>query len=90
MAKIKAVGKRDGAELEITVDNGVTYINGVKEDIFDAAIYAQYPMAGTYYPEPDSMENALNTLSYHFFDDPPEIETEGSFEDIPYVEGRIY
>lgn len=90
MVKIKAAGKRNGKKLTIEVVDSVTYIDGEEDDIYDVLIHEQFPMGGTYYAEPDSMENILNTLSFHFFDEKPKISTDGEFEEMPYVEGRIY
>lgn len=90
MVKIKAKGTFGGSELEIVVVDGVTFINGRKDDLMDVMIHDQHPIGGTYFAEPDSMTNILNTLAFHFFDDPPKIETEGEFEEIPYEEGVIY
>lgn len=90
MAKIKATGRRNGVLMVIEVIDGETFIDGEQEDVYDFFIHQQHPMGGTYYAEPTSMENILNTLTYHFFDSEPEIETEGSLEEIPYEEGRIY
>lgn len=90
MVKIKAKGFFGGVKLMIEVVDGVTYIDGHKDNLFDTLIHSQYPIGGTYIAEPDSMENILNTLAYYFFDESPEIETSGEFEEIPYQEGVIY
>lgn len=90
MAKIKAKGKRKGVEMIVRVVDGVVYINGLRNDMYDWALHKQHPIGGTYYAEPDSMTNIANTLRYHFFDETPEFKTEGEFEEITYEEGKIY
>lgn len=90
MAKILAKGIRKGVYMTVRIVDGVVYINGMKNDLYDWAIYVQHPIGGTYIAEAHSMENALNTLEYYFFDEKPSIEISGDFEEIPFEDDVIY
>ena len=51
----------------------------------------RYPVAGTFYPEVESLTNALEVLRFHFFDDEPTIQVDGDIgEEIPYEDDMIY
>lgn len=90
-AKIMAYGKRLGVEMDVRVIDGVVYINGVKNDLYDWALEEQHPIEGSFdYVKADSMLNIANTLHFHFFDGPPIFETSGKFERIPYEEEAIF
>ncbi|MHC5268233.1 hypothetical protein ACYSNO_03445 [Enterococcus sp. LJL98] len=86
-AKIIAQGKRFGVEMAVCVVDGVVYINGVKNDLYDWALEEQHPIAGSYdYVKADSMLNIANTLHFHFFDSAPSFVTIGTFELVPAEE----
>lgn len=89
---IEATGIRNGKKTTVKVVNGTILIDGdiILNEIDEMDLMAQHPLAGTYYPEPDSETNILNNLHFHFFDDPPKIKTEGELEEIPYKKDRIY
>lgn len=88
--KIIAQGKRLGVEMDVRVIDGVVYINGVKNELYDWALEEQHPIEGSYhYVKADSMLNIANTLHFHFFDGPPSFATSGEFETIPYEEEAI-
>lgn len=90
MATILAKGNRKGVYMTVRVTPQGIYVNGMKNDLYDWAIYAQHLIGGTYIAEPRTAENALNTLRYHFFDEAPSIEVVGKTEGIPYEENVIY
>lgn len=90
MTEIVAKGIRRGVPMIVRVKGDVIRINGLQNDLYDWAIYAQYPIGGTYFAEAQTPENVLNTLSYHFFDEKPEIDVIGELEEIPYEENVIY
>lgn len=91
MNKIIASGVWKGEKMIVEVERGKVYIDGLEDNSLDPLIHEQHPMGGTYYAEAGSMENALNTLKNHFFDDRPEITLIGlDIEEMPSVAGRIY
>lgn len=90
MAKIIATGTWKGDKMTVEVEDGKVYIDALENDAFDDLIFEQHVIGGTYYAPAKSMENALNTLTHHFFDDEPKIITIGEFEKIPCVNGRVY
>jgi hypothetical protein len=89
---IEATGIRDGKKTTVKVVNGAILIDGdvIISEIDKMDLTAKNPIAGTYYPEPDSETNILNNLHYHFFDASPDINTEGEAEEIPYDKDVIY
>lgn len=61
------------------------------EQEFREELEQHHPVAGTFYPETESMTNALEVLRYHFFDNEPEITVDGAFrERIPFRPDVIY
>lgn len=61
------------------------------EKEFRTELEKRYPVAGTFYPEVESLTNALEVLRYHFFDGEPEITVDGDIgEEIPYEDDVIY
>lgn len=96
--KITAVGKICGNTVTVhceKVDNEIIVtFNGVDNPIreyqFRDELEQHHPVAGTYYPETDTMLNAFEVLSRWFFDEPPEIKIEGELEEIPGEDDVIY
>ena len=98
MTIIKAKGIRNGKPLAVTflrVSGEDTYIfNHHLDESIESEIKTElklrHPFGGTYYPEEQSELNILNVLENYFFDERPEIETDGEFETIPGEDGVIY
>lgn len=98
MTRIKAKGKKNGVQMTVVfirVSGEDTYIfnhrlNMGLEDDIKAELKLRHPFGGTYYPEEQSELNVLNVLENYFFDERPEIETDGEFETIPGEDGVIY
>lgn len=99
MAKITATGTHAGYQLEVTVEmsDGELLVDfDGDEDIFlekefRTELEKRYPVAGTFYPEVESLTNALEVLRFHFFDDEPTIQVDGDIgEEIPYEDDMIY
>jgi len=99
MAKIIAKGKRYNMPLEVVcekTDDGLSVsFNGTDDKLFMQSfmdeLEQRYPVAGTFYPEVESLTNALEVLQYHFFDGEPEITVDGDIgEEIPYEDDVIY
>ena len=97
MTTIKAEGIRNGQHITVFCCkiNKIkflfnTIIDPDKEQDIRNLMERRFPIAGTYYPETESMLNVLNVLQYHYFDEPPEIVTEGEFEEMPYEKGVVY
>ena len=99
MAKITATGAHAGYQLEVTVEmaDGELLVDfDGDEDIFlekefRTELEKRHPVAGTFYPEVESLTNALEVLRFHFFDDEPIIQVDGDIgEEIPYEDDMIY
>lgn len=99
MARIVANGIRYNMPLEVIceqTDEGLkTTFNGVDDNLFRKSftdeLEMRYPVAGTFYPEVESLTNALEVLRFHFFDDEPTIQVDGDIgEEIPYEDDMIY
>lgn len=99
MTLITAKGKVNGREFTVhckMIDGEVCTLfnrqeHPLLEQRFRDELEKRYPVAGTFYPEVESLTNALEVLRYHFFDDEPEITVDGVIkETIPYKPGRIY
>ena len=99
MSMIKAEGKYQGNDLCVfclkedeelfflfnkSVDKG-------HEAIFRSILKDRHPVAGTFFPEEESMLNVLNVVQYYFFDEKPSlIEVTGDIGEIPHEDGVIY
>lgn len=98
MNKVTARGKYFGSKITVDafIDGGTLVIlvddeeNPEIEKEFNEMIENQPPMAGTYYPEKDSLLAAFNVLSNVFFDELESINVEGDIGEIPFEEGQIY
>lgn len=96
MTKIIAKGMRDGVPVEITCEKAAKGLIVVSdssdlEQLFRSELEKRHPVAGTFYPEVESLTNALEVLRYHFFDGEPEIKIKGAFrERIPFKSDVIF
>ena len=97
MATIIAKGIKDGLQLEVICADidGIRFLfNNLKDELREREIrrmMAERPLiAGTFSPDENSMLNVLNILQYLYFDKPPDIETAGEFETMPYEKGVVY
>lgn len=97
MTTIKAVGIKDGERVIVyccEMDNIAFLFNNLKNSYMEQdmrnLMKRRYAIAGTFYPETESMLNVLNILQYHYFDEPPEIVTEGEFEEMPHENNVVY
>lgn len=98
-ALIKAVGKISGREFTVhckMIDGEVCVLfnhqeHPLLERRFRAELEQRHPVAGTFYPEVESLTNALEVLRYYFFDAEPTITVDGDIgEEIPYEDDVIY
>jgi hypothetical protein len=99
MSTIKAEGKFQGNDLSVicvkedeelfflfnrSVDKG-------HESVFKNILKERHSIAGTFFPEEESMLNVLNVIQYHFFDEKPSsVEVEGDIGEIPFEPDMIY
>lgn len=98
-ALITAKGKVNGREFTVhckMIDGEVCTLfnrqeHPLLEQRFRDELEKRYPVAGTFYPEVESLTNALEVLRYHFFDDEPTIQIDGDIgEEIPYEDDVVY
>lgn len=96
-AVIYAKGKRAGKSMEVVCieKDGIhlffnDHLNVQEEQDFMDIMKERHVIDGTFCPEEDSMLNALNMLRYYYFDEPPDIRTEGEFEELPNEDGIVY
>lgn len=99
MATIKAVGMHTGDTVEvicIDVDDELHFFfnrgrDPALESIIRKILKERHSIAGTFFPEEESMLNVLNVIQYHFFDDAPfSVEVEGDIGELPHEDGMIY
>lgn len=91
MNRLKAKGERDGIKVEVEYIDGVILVDGDIDLYAEAELFTENPIAGTFYPGPQSMLNVHNNLKFHFFDNEDvHVEVEGELEEIPHEEGLIY
>lgn len=98
MTTITARGMFDQRETEVICaerDGDMTFLfdkhkDMIKEDYIRSEMAKRHLIAGTYTPEMNSMLNVLNVIQFHFFDDPPDINTTGDFEEMPSDDGVVY
>lgn len=98
MVKIECTGKYLGVGLSICCvkdeEDLFFFFNNSEDEIleteFRKRLKERHPVAGTYYPEENSMMNVLNVIQYHFFDSTPEVTIEGDIGELPFEENRIY
>ena len=97
MTAIKATGIRDGSPMTVICveSDGILFMfNNIQDRFYGRMIREEmkkrHLIAGTFTPEENSMLNVLNVLQYYFFDEPPEIETTGEFEEMPSEDGVVY
>lgn len=96
-AIIKAKGRRKGYLVEVVCieKDGIhlffdAHRNIASEQEFMDIMKERHLIDGTFCPKENSMLNALNVLRYYYFDEPPEIATEGDFEELPYEDNVVY
>lgn len=96
-AVIYAKGRRQGKTVEVICaeKNGIhlffnDHLSVPEEQEFMDIMKERHVIDGTFCPEVDSMLNALNVLRYYYYDDPPDIRTEGTFEEMPGEENTVY
>lgn len=98
MAAITARGIYEGRRLEVICierDGKLIFLFDKHKDEHKQRALLQemkkrYPFAGTYIPAENSILNALNVLSYYFFDELTDVETTGTFEEMPHEDGVVY
>ena len=98
MGKIIAKGMHIGTPVTVTCeDEGAGIVlkfdnerNELYEEYFFDRMNERPPIAGGYVPEKCSMLNALNVCEYYFFDDKPEIKTDGDIGTLPYETDVVY
>ena len=99
MSMIKAEGKFQGNDLSVIClkeDEELFFLFNESmdkghESIFRGILKERHPIAGTFFPEEESMLNVLNVLQYYFFDSKPSsVEVEGDIGEIPYEPNVIY
>ena len=99
MSMIKAEGKFHGNDLSVicmkedeelfflfnkSVDKG-------HESVFRNIMKERHPIAGTFFPEEESMLNVLNVIQFHFFDEKPySVEVKDDIGEIPFEKDVIY
>lgn len=98
MIKIECVGKHFGVNLSICCvkdEEELFFFFNNREDEFLETEFRnilklRHSIAGTFFPEENSMMNVLNVIQYYFFDSTPEITIEGDIGELPFEENKIY
>lgn len=99
MSTIKAEGKFHGNKLSVIClkeDEELFFLfnSGIDEgleSVFRNILKDRHSIAGTFFPEEESMLNVLNVIRYHFFDDKPSsVEVEGDIGEIPHEPNTVY
>lgn len=95
MARIKAIGKRNGIEMDVEVfmEDGSLLISisgdydETLQEEFNELLKNVQPIGGTYYPQPNTLLAAYSVLQLSFFDNIVDVEVIGDIGEIPTYEG---
>ena len=98
MEKIVAAGTYCGKKITVEAvmenDDIVIFADGEKspeiQQKITELIKVQPAMAGTFYPDENSMLAVYNVLKHTFFDAPEKINIQGEIVSFPYRDGKTY
>lgn len=96
MARIKAIGKRNGIEMDVEVimEDGSPLISidgdydETLQEEFNELLKNVQPIGGTYYPQPNTLLAAYSVLQLSFFDNIVDVEVIGDIGEIPTYESE--
>ena len=87
---VLTVTEKDNGEIEIETDEEVTH---PARERFKQAMESSHAIGGTFWPEPQTILNAIGIIESGFFDAMPwerKIKISGEVGEIPHEEGRVY
>lgn len=96
MARVKAIGKRNGIEMDVEVfmEDGSLLISidgdydETFQEEFNELLKNVQPIGGTYYPQPNTLLAAYSVLQLSFFDNIVDVEVIGDIGKIPTYESE--